>query len=101
MLRIKKLNKYPIEVQWEVENPEELEYDEYIDPRPCFYWKEKRYFLDKQLRLHNNNFIEHLLPGFVHGTICLGFDSFSFVEIIHGMDDCVNIYELEEIDDEN
>lgn len=44
MLRIEKLNRFPIEVQWEVENFEELEYDEYIDPRSCFYWKEKDIF---------------------------------------------------------
>lgn len=92
MLRIEKLNKYPIEVQWEVENPEE--YDEYIDARPYFYWKEKRYFLDEVIRVHNNGFIKDIYPRFMHGLVCLGFDDF-FIEILQGIDDYVNIYSIE------
>lgn len=101
MLRIEKLNRFPIEVQWEVENPEELEYDEYIDLRPCFYWKEKRYFLDEVILVHKNRFIKPIYPSYIHGLIVLGFDDFFFIEVIHGLDDYVNIYNIVDTEDED
>lgn len=87
MLQFIKLNKKPLKVSTQ------------SNGKDYFRFKNKKYYLDTFLRVHNNAwFNSENYPDFIHGIRNDYYNSYCFtnlcIEIIEGYEIYVNVYEL-------
>jgi len=91
-----KQNEEPIEIEY-VEDEHEAE----NDFKPSFWFNNRRYFMDKFIRAHNNPWIGTgaEFPEYIHEFEADNYHNPLFIEIVDG-GSAVNVYKEREVTEE-